>query len=186
MFPVVNENDEIISSIYSKKELHDKNYKHRAVHIFVETFGRGFILQLKGKNSENAGKWSSAVSGHVECRESYEEAAIREAKEELGLEIDKKELIRIIKIAACKETNNEFVVLFTYLMDRNTESIKLDLNEVENEEENEVENVLIVPLTDVIRDVNKNLSDYSPAFIKLLDEWLDHELLEKAKGGENV
>ena len=178
MFPVVNENDEIISSIYSKKELHDKNYKHRAVHVFVETFGRGFILQLKGKNSENAGKWSSAVSGHVECRESYEEAAIREAKEELGLEIDKKELIRIIKIAACKETNNEFIVLFTYLMDRNTESIKLDPNEVEN--------VLIVPLVDVIRDVNKNLSDYSPAFIKLLDEWLDHELLEKARGGENV
>jgi ADP-ribose pyrophosphatase YjhB (NUDIX family) len=144
---------------------------------YMYLWKRGFVLQLKGKNSENAGKWSSAVSGHVEFGESYEDAAIREAKEELGLEIDKKELIRIIKIAACKETNNEFVVLFTYLMDRNTESIKLDPDEIEN--------ILIAPLADVIKDVNRNLGDYSPAFIKLLDEWLDYELLEKVRGGEN-
>jgi len=176
-YPVVNEKDVVMFYARDKTELHSNNCKHRAIHIFIETFGRGFVIQLKGKNSENAGKWSSAVSGHVERGESYEEAAIREAKEELGLEINEKELIKIVKTDPCKETNNEFVVLFTYLMNKNIEHIKPDPNEVEN--------VLITPLADVIRDANRNPKDYSPAFIKLLDEWLNHELNEAAVGGKD-
>jgi len=176
-YPVVNGNDEVIFQVNSKRELHVNNYRHRAAHIFIETFGRGFVLQLKGENSENSGKWSSAVSGHVENGESYEEAAIREAKEELGLEIDRKELIQIAKISACEETNNEFVVLFTYLMNKDIEHIKPDPNEVEN--------VIIVPLADVMRDTIKNPKDYSPAFVRLLDEWINHELDVKVIGGKD-
>jgi len=167
-FPVVDKNDKVMYPIYSKEALHHNKLMHRSVHVFIETFGRGFILQLKGRESENAGKWSSAVSGHVEYGEDYQDAAIRETKEELGLEIDSKELIRILKIDACEETNNEFVVLFTYLMNKDTESIKPDPEEVEK--------VLIVPLADVMRDTNKNSNDYSPPFLKLLDRWLAHEL----------
>jgi len=167
-FPVVDENDRVKFAVYSKEALHSNNYKHRSVHLFIETFGGGFVLQLKGKNSENAGKWSSAVSGHVNYGEDYEEAVIRETKEELGLEMDKKDLTRILKIDACKETNNEFVVLFTYLMDINVESIKPDPYEIES--------VIITPLKDVIKDTNKNLDNYSPAFIRLFDEWIDQEL----------
>jgi len=174
-FPVVNENDKVMFPVYSKETLHNDKYKHRAIHIFIETFGRGFVLQLKGEKSENPGKWSSAVSGHVEYGEDYEDTAIREAKEELGLEIDREELVRILKINACEETGNEFVVLFTYLMNKDIEHIKLNSDEVEG--------ILIAPLADVIRDVNKNVSDYSPAFTRLLDEWIDHELVEKSVGG---
>jgi len=173
-FPVVDENDRVLYPVYSKKALHNSKLKHRSVHIFIETFGRGFVLQLKGENSENAGKWSSAVSGHVEYGEDYKDAAIREAKEELGLEINNEELVRILKVNACEETGNEFVVLFTYLMNKDTESIK------PNQEE--VEKVLIVPLADVIRDTNKNVGDYSPAFMKLLYGWIDYELVGKGKG----
>jgi len=174
-FPVVDKNDKVLYPVYSKEALHNGKLMHRSVHIFIETFGRGFVLQLKGEKSENAGKWSSAVSGHVEYGEEYEDAAIREAEEELGLEIDKDELIRVLKVDACEETNSEFVVLFTYLMNKDTESIR------PNQEE--VEKLLIVPLADVISDANKNVNDYSPVFIMLLDKWIDYELVEKAKGG---
>lgn len=176
-YPVVDENDKVMYPVYSKEALHNDKLRHRSVHIFIETFGRGFVLQLKGEKSENAGKWSSAVSGHVEYGEDYKEAAIREAKEELGLKIEEEELDRILKIDACEETNNEFVVLFTYLMNKDVESIKLN--------QEEVDKALIVPLADVIRDANKNASDYSPAFIKLLDEWMNHELLKNTKGGQS-
>ena len=176
-FPVVDKDDKVMFPVYNREILHSNKYRHRAIHIFIETFGGGFVLQLKGKSSENAGKWSSAVSGHVEYGEDYEEAAIREAKEELGLKIDKKELVRAIKIDACEETGNEFVVLFTYLMDRNVEFIKPNPNEIEN--------ILIGPLPDIIKDINKNPDDYSPAFIKLLNKWLNHEFSEKIEGGKN-
>jgi len=177
-FPVVDENDRVLYPVYSKEELHSGNHKHRSIHVFIETFGRGFILQLKGKNSENAGKWSSAVSGHVSYGEDYEDAAIREADEELGLEIDKKELIRILKMNACEETGNEFVVLFTYLMNRDIESIRPKTEEIEK--------ALIVPLAEVMRDTVKNINDYSPVFIKLLEKWIDHELIGKSMGGWNA
>lgn len=176
-FPVVDENDKVMYPVYSKEALHNSKLRHRSTHIFIETFGRGFVLQLKGEKSENAGKWSSAVSGHVEYGEDYKDAAIREAKEELGLEINEKELEYVLKINACEETNNEFVVLFTYLMNKSIESIKPD--------QEEVDKVLIVPLADVIRDTNKNTTDYSPAFIRLLDEWIDHELIGNTEGGQS-
>ena len=177
-FPVVDENDRVLYPVYSKKELHSGNRKHRSIHIFIETFGRGFVLQLKGKDSENAGKWSSGVSGHVGYGEDYEDAAIREADEELGLEIDKKDLIRILKMDACEETGNEFVVLFTYLMDINIESIRPKTEEIEK--------ALIVPLAEVMRDTTKNINDYSPVFIELLEKWINHELIGKSAGGCNV
>lgn len=173
MFSVVDDYDNVCFGVWGKEALHSGNQRHRGVHVFIETFGRGFILQLKGKNSENGGKWSSAVSGHVWHSETYRQAAIREAREELGLVMIKEDLHEILKVAPCKETNNEFVTLFTYLLNREEERIEPNIEEVES--------VIIAPLSDVIRDIKKDTNKYSPAFIILFNRWLSFELM----GGQN-
>jgi len=132
-FPIVNDRDEVILFSNNKEELHKLKCKHRGVHVFIETFGGGFILQKKAKGTENEGKWSSAVSGHVRVGESYTGAAIREMEEELGLRASPIELEYIGKLKACPETGNEFVSLYSYLADEEDES-RLKPSEEEIEE----------------------------------------------------
>jgi 16S rRNA (adenine1518-N6/adenine1519-N6)-dimethyltransferase len=158
-------NDEILGWSDDKEFLHKYNQPHRAVHVFIETYGGGFILQKKGPKSENANMWSSAASGHVEGYETYEEAAIREVKEELGLVVDESEFERVCKVYPCEETANEFVVLFSYLMDMDKESIDPNPEEIAG--------VRRLPLKELLLSVDSHRDTYSPAFVMLLNMYLE-------------
>ena len=49
----------------------------------------GEILWQERSHSKdvNPGQWVTSVSGHVDAGESYEEAAVRETREELGIDL---------------------------------------------------------------------------------------------------
>lgn len=162
-YDVVNEHDVVMYSIYGKKALHSmgKGQYHRSIHILIEVVGGRFVTQLKAEGTENAGKWSSAVSGHVLSGETYIEAAIREAKEELGLTINKSELDKVAIISPCEDTGQEFVCVYTYLMDDKDEIIKPNSDEVKE--------VNISMLEDVVADIKINKDKYSPAFRLAMD-----------------
>jgi 8-oxo-dGTP diphosphatase len=51
------------------------------------------LLQLRQNTGYRDGFWAMAAAGHVEQDESVFEAAVREAKEELGIAIDAAELV---------------------------------------------------------------------------------------------
>jgi len=166
-FAVVNIHDIPIRYVTGKEALHNtaKDEYHRGVHVFVEVNGGRFLLQRKAKGTENEGKWSSSVSGHVRAGESYRSAAIRESMEELGLDVKRQDLDEVATIAPCVETSNEFVTLFTYLMDDDEEQIKINKDEVTE--------VIICRLDDVVNNVDDNKDAYSPAFIVLLNIFLE-------------
>jgi isopentenyl-diphosphate Delta-isomerase len=168
-FLVVNDKNEPMLIVRGKDELHDgpdgKPYKHRAVHVLVEVFGGKFVIQKKGPSTENAGKWSSSASGHVRAEENYISAARRELYEELGLSASVLDLFEIGKIPACEETGNEFVVVFGYLMDPDTESIRIDPEEVES--------AVIVKTSHLIIDVHKNPDKYSKPFVLAFNKLIE-------------
>lgn len=166
-FAVVDIYDVPIRYVTGKKALHNtaKNEYHRGVHVFVEVNGGRFVLQLKAKGTENEGKWSSSVSGHVKAGESYRAAAVRETREELGLKIECTDLDEVAAVAPCGETGNEFVTLYTYLMDTDEEQIKINNDEVTE--------VVICKLDDVVSSVNEHKQRYSPVFITLLNVFLE-------------
>lgn len=172
-FSIVNKKDEHILVVYGKDQLHKNGGYHRSVHILVEVFGGLFILQKKAKGTENEGKWSSAVSGHVRYNEDCEKAAIREMEEELGIKADLKDLDKIAKIGPSKKTGNEFITIFTYLLDPEEEKLELDPKEVDE--------IAIDRLIDVIGDVEAHIDEYSPAFIEVFNTFLSLE-----KGMEGV
>lgn len=156
-FPIVDKDDKLLYNLMSSKEqMHTNGSMHRAVHIFVETFKGGFVLQKKAQKTENGGLWSSAVSGHVQGGETYLQAATREMKEELGLKIDEGEFHELFKCRACKETANEIVTVFSYLMDPDKEVIKPSADEISE--------TLITPRSWVEKDVQEFPEKYSPAF----------------------
>lgn len=172
-YSVVNNKDEQIHASFSKKDLHENRLLHRCSHLFIEVFGGKFVLQKKANKPdiENAGKWSSSVSGHVRFNESYEAAVVREAFEELHLLIAQSEMRKILKDFPTEENGFEFTTLFTYLLDPRKELPRIS---------EEVEEVAIVPLPVLIVDISRNRSRYSPVFVGLFNKFLS---IEKGIGG---
>jgi isopentenyldiphosphate isomerase len=69
---------------------------HRAVHVFVKN-GRGeyFLQKRSGRKRIQPGRWDTSVGGHVLAGETYENAAVTELHEELGIRLaDPGELCR--------------------------------------------------------------------------------------------
>lgn len=83
---VVDENDNEIGSAMLD-EVHQKGLYHRIVSVFVEEESGRMLLQLRGpgvKVFPNC--WDQAAGGHVDIGQSYEQTAVNEAEEELGLQ----------------------------------------------------------------------------------------------------
>ena len=81
---IVNDQDEVIGRA-TRKEVYQKRLQHRIVHVLIFNKQDEMLLQLRAKTVSFCPlHWSTAVGGHVQTGESYEEAADRECVEELG------------------------------------------------------------------------------------------------------
>ncbi len=109
VFDVVDYHDKVISQ-EQRSEVHRKDLRHRAVHIFIWNKQGELLLQKRSSQKDVApNKWDSSASGHLQVGEEYDAAAGREVAEELGAELPLK---RIRKFEACKELGWEFVWLY--------------------------------------------------------------------------
>lgn len=86
LLDIVNEQDEVIGKA-SRDEVYEKLLPHRIVHVLIFNDKNEMALQLRSKTvSFCPSHWSTAVGGHVQSGENYEEAALREYEEELGIQ----------------------------------------------------------------------------------------------------
>ncbi len=112
LYDKVDGNDKVIGLV-SRKDAHTKGIFHRAVHVWLFDGKRRIFLQQRSASKDtNPLKWGSSVGGHVDRGESYEPAAVRETKEELGLRIAPSDLVFVQKFKPSAETNWEFVKLY--------------------------------------------------------------------------
>lgn len=89
IFDVVDENDCVIGQA-TRAEVHREKFLHRAVHILVCDSDGNVILQKRSREKDTApGLFSTSCAGHVDAGETYEAAAMRELKEELGIDTGK-------------------------------------------------------------------------------------------------
>ncbi len=71
------------------------------VWLFRRTEGHIEILsQCRAPQIHNGGKWDTSAGGHIDYGETPIEAAVREAKEEIGAELSPEKLIHIISLPA--------------------------------------------------------------------------------------
>ena len=111
IFDVVNERDEIIGR-ETRREVHRTGLKHRAVHVFVfNQRGEVFLQKRSMSKDSSPGLWDSSASGHLDCGEQYDDCAIRELREEIGLIVNARPQ-RLFKVAACTQTAQEFIWLY--------------------------------------------------------------------------
>ncbi len=86
MFPVVDENGNIVSAA-TRGECHNgSKLLHPVVHLHVFNSQGDLYLQKRPAWKDiQPDKWDTAVGGHVDLGECIEEALYREVREELGM-----------------------------------------------------------------------------------------------------
>ena len=86
MFPVVDENGNIVSAA-TRGECHNgSKLLHPVVHLHVfNSQGELYLQKRPAWKDIQPGKWDTAVGGHVDLGECIEEALYREVREELGM-----------------------------------------------------------------------------------------------------
>lgn len=111
IFDIVNERDEVIGRA-PRSEVHARGLLHRAVHVLVFNAQGEMFLQKRSKTKDREpSRWGAACSGHVDSGEDYDTAARRELGEELGWK-PSSPLLRVLRIEACRETDQEFVWVY--------------------------------------------------------------------------
>ena len=111
IFDVVDANDQVIGQ-KPRSEVHRLGLRHRAIHLLVFNARGELFLQKRSMKKDCFPDTSdSSVSGHVDAGEAYDDCALREPREEIGLDL-KILPKRLFKINACKATGQEFVWLY--------------------------------------------------------------------------
>ena len=115
LIEIVDENGNFTGKIMDKEEAHDKNLLHNEVGIFIINDDGKVLLQKRSANKRfSPNKWG-LCAGHVEANESLENAALREIKEEVGLDITSKELIPYGEREITISDSNSHITYFYYI-----------------------------------------------------------------------
>ncbi len=79
-----------------KSEAHKNGWFHATVHIWLFTADKKILLQKRALTKKVfPGLWDISVAGHIGAGESILSSAKREVFEEIGLELQEKDLIKI-------------------------------------------------------------------------------------------
>jgi isopentenyl-diphosphate delta-isomerase type 1 len=153
---VVDENDNIIGKA-TRSEVHSTGKIHRAVHVFVFNFKGELLLELRPLSKKQyPGQWCD-VCGHVGAGESYEEAAKKELKEEIGVEC---ELRKFCDLRKRYKNDNENIRLFLCQCDG---PFKINPKEVERIE--------FFGLEQIKKDVETGKKTLTPGTLLLFKEY---------------
>ncbi|NBR84799.1 MAG: NUDIX domain-containing protein [Proteobacteria bacterium] len=127
IFDVVDDRDRVIGR-QTRREVHARGLKHRAVHVLVfNPRGEVFLQKRSFKKDSFPGAWDSSASGHLDSGETYDACSVREAREEIGLVLERTPK-RLFKIDACAQTGQEFVWVYRV---ESSGPFRLNLDELE-------------------------------------------------------
>jgi isopentenyl-diphosphate delta-isomerase type 1 len=107
----VDENDNELGCIPRYIAHADKNLIHRAVGIIILNEDDEMLLQQRSYAKDmDPGIWSYGVGGHVTYGQNYEEAALRELEEEMGIKnVPLKTITRFLSVM---DEESEYYTLF--------------------------------------------------------------------------
>lgn len=126
---IVDENNELTGQVEDRWIAYEKGLWRRTVSCWIMNKKGEILLQKRTPNKRrNPNKWAK-TGGQVDSGESVEEAIIREVKEELGIDISKKQ-IQAIGIYIKDDKNRRFAYNFIFIVDYKIEDYTLQEDEV--------------------------------------------------------
>lgn len=156
---IFDENNKPLNIQIMKSEAHAKGLWHRSIHIWIYNSNREVMLQLRAKDKDLfPDRWDVSVAGHVAAGEEIISSAIREIKEEIGLDVNPEDLMlykhKKFQIVSGRIINKEYI--YIYLLKYNGEISSLKI------QEEEVQKVGLFSAEYVKKDYNTHPEKYTP------------------------
>ena len=96
LLDIWDESGKPTGQVYEKSIAHQIGLFHPTVHVWFYTSAPSLLLQKRGSKKETfPNLWDVSVAGHVSSGESILDGALREIKEEIGLQLKSNDLILI-------------------------------------------------------------------------------------------
>ncbi len=161
MFTLVDENDIVLGKISRNEANSNPHVIHRAINVFIYNRNQELLIQKRSPTKDvDPEAWSISVGGHVDYGETYEETAIRETFEELGIVLDPHGLKELGKVLMKMPNECEYVQVYEYRM---IEDVELNVN---TEEIAEVKFVSTPTLYAMLEDASVKWSTFARETLK--------------------
>lgn len=159
LFDKVDENDNIIGTTH-KEEAHEKGYVHRVAAVYVFDAEDRLYVQEHIK----ANMLDHSVGGHVSQGESFDEAAKREAAEELNLYED----LNFVGSFYSDEryTGSNYRHMFGLYTCTPSDNWQFEPND-------EVKVITPVALNEIVDRMNRQPQQYTPGFLNSMEYYLE-------------
>jgi len=142
-----------------KSEAHKTGLWHRAIHLIVYNSKGDILLQKRASDKlVYPDLWDISAAGHISSGETAENTVVREAFEEIGLNVlsENLEFVSILKINVLtdKVNNNEFAYVFLLKFDGEVSDLKFI--------DGEVQEIKFISLKELEKEVINNYSIFCP------------------------
>ena len=163
---IFDDNNIPTGEIKEKTQAHEEGNFHRTAHIWIINNNKELLLQKRSATKKSHPNcWDISGAGHIKAGETVIEGAIRELKEELGVEIKEEELEFISIVKSVKNPkNHEFQ--YVYLLNRNN---KIEDYIFEDKEVSEVKYIYFEELEKMVADRVEGLLIHEEEYEKLFE-----------------
>ena len=164
-FDILDEQGNKTGKIKKREDVHRDGDWHKSVHIWIVNDKNEVLLQKRSSNKDShPNMWDISCAGHLIAGDTSISGALREAKEELGLDLcsSQLQLIGQRKKASCYTQafiNNEFSDVYLLRL-----SIDIHELQLQTEEVSEVKFVSLDTFKNMIRAKDKTLVMHNEVF----------------------
>ena len=133
-FDILNENGEYLNEVQTRDKCHKEGLWHKAIAVFIINSKGQVLLQKRSSNKKMwPNMWDITSGGHVLSGEFGFQAAIRETKEELGVNLDREDITFIGSVISNNKKNDILDKHFNeyYIVNKDIDETKLKLQKEE-------------------------------------------------------
>ncbi len=162
---VVDNNGNPTGVVLDKKEARERNLIYKVIVVFVINDSKQVLFQKRSANLRYMPNRWALCAGHVKASEGLEDAAIREVKEEMGLDVSKEEIHSFGEVEDNIGENDSHLTYFFYIKTNKKENEFI----LQPEEVSEVKWFDIDEMIDMIKNKDDRIF-YTERRIKLFEE----------------